>query len=414
MLGLGKVGKNVLLHYARENHRFKITWIADSRRVLTKRNNEPFDKKDVRKIVEIKDIASKAGDSPEYETRVSGSRVYEFDDFTNEMSIIREITCGTLRESIVIDTTSSRPQADYEVARNLIGCLAYCTGNKAPWADYQLCLRLYQKARRCSTFLGLNCTVGVWVDQMEILPILAQALRAGGVQFLKRDNSSFNLFFAKVGSGTPPNRAMLEIGSSGHLEKNDSYALPTEVKDQTLKARIAANICGIMRGQRPSKTQEATKFPLQAEPDSVNPIDIARWHKEGRKHGKYRALISEIDMDGRSIRWGVSFRELPHGHSLAKDFPGKCAFFVQPTHDARFNWSTDEGHFNSCPGSFTCSGFGGAARTASKLLWEAERTISLSQLSLDRECFPLPVLCSLAVGRSDATNLQRKLAKSLG
>ena len=414
MLGLGKVGKHVLLHYTRDNYRFKITWIADSRRILTKKNNEPFDKKDVRKIVQIKEIASKTGGSPEYETRISGSRVYEFDDFTNEMSIIREITRARLQESIVIDTTSSRPQVDYEVARNLIGCLAYCTGNKAPWADYQLCLRLYQKARRYKTFLGLNCTVGGWVDQMEILPILAQALRTGRIQFLKRDNSSFNLFFAKVGSGTPPNRAMLEIEASGYLEKNDSYALPTEVKDQTLKARIAANICGIMRGQRPSKTQETTKFALQEEPDSVNPNDIARWHKEGRKHGKYRALISEIGMNGRSIQWGVSFRELPHGHSLAKDFTGKCALFVQPTRDARFSWSTDEGYFNSYPRSFTCSGFGGPAKTASKLLWEVKRTISLSQFPLGRECFPLPVLCSLAVSRSDATNLQKKLAKSLG
>jgi len=217
LLGLGKVGRNLLLQYSIRNHRFKISWIADSRRFLTKRNQEPFSKKDVRKILWLRDRALKAGHCPEYEGHVSGCRVYDFDDLTNEISILRELTSDTLRHSVILDTTSSNAHTDAEIAQNIMGCLAFCTGNKAPWADYGISLHLYREAKRSTTFLGLNCTVGVWVDQMEILPIVAQALKSGGVQFLKRDNSSFNLFFAKVASGIAADRAIVEIGAKGHL-----------------------------------------------------------------------------------------------------------------------------------------------------------------------------------------------------
>ena len=413
LLGLGKVGRNLLLQYSIRNHRFKISWIADSKRFLTKRNQEPFSKKDVRKILALRDRALKAGHCPEYEEHVSGCRVYDFDDLANETSILRELTFETLHHSIILDTTSSNAPTDAEIAQNVMGCLAFCTGNKAPWADYGISLRLYREAKRSTTFLGLNCTVGVWVDQMEILPIVAQALKSGGVQFLKRDNSSFNLFFAKVASGIPADRAIVEIGAEGHLEKTGPDALSTEVKDQVLKASIAANICGILRGQPPSATQTSLEAVLQQGPGSVNPTDIARWHREGRKLGEYRALISEINIDAERLEWRVGFDKLPYGHPLARDFIGKCAIAIQVTQDSKFNWSTDDRHSNRAHRSFAYSGYGGAGRTAAKLLWEVERAISLSQSRLGQECFPLPVLCSLALGRRDATKLQRKLARNL-
>lgn len=413
LLGLGKVGRNLLLQYSIRNHRFKISWIADSRRFLTKRNQEPFSKKDVRKILGLRDRALKAGHCPEYEGHVSGCRVYDFDDLTNEISILRELTSDTLRHSVILDTTSSNAHTDAEIAQNIMGCLAFCTGNKAPWADYGISLHLYREAKRSTTFLGLNCTLGVWVDQMEILPIVVQALKSGGVQFLKRDNSSFNLFFAKVASGIAADRAIVEIGAKGHLEKTGPDALSAEVKDQMLKASIAANICGILRGQSPSATQTSLEAILRQGPSSVKPTDIARWHREGRKLGEYRALISEIIIDAESLEWRVGFDKLPYGHPLARDFIEKCAISVQVIQDSKFNWSSDDLHSKCAHRSFVYSGYGGAVRTAAKLLWEVERAISLSQLRLDQECFPLPVLCSLALGRSDAVNLQRKLARNL-
>jgi len=189
--------------------------------------------------------------------------------------------------------------------------------------------------------------------------------------------------------------------------------LSAEVKDQMLKASIAANICGILRGQSPSATQTSLEAILRQGPSSVKPTDIARWHREGRKLGEYRALISEIIMDAESLEWRVGFDKLPYGHPLARDFIEKCAISVQVIQDSKFNWSGDDLHSKCAHRSFVYSGYGGAVRTAAKLLWEVERAISLSQLRLDQECFPLPVLCSLALGRRDAVNLQRKLARNL-
>jgi hypothetical protein len=41
LLGLGKVGLNVLAHNAKETH-FNIYWIADSKNFLTKTDASPF------------------------------------------------------------------------------------------------------------------------------------------------------------------------------------------------------------------------------------------------------------------------------------------------------------------------------------------------------------------------------------
>ena len=412
LLGLGKVGKNVLLQYSREDHHFRISWVADSKRILTKRQRTPFSKTEAEKILEIRDVAKEQSQEREYEKRIYGCRVHSFEDHATEISIIHELMSETLQTTIILDATSSGAHENYGVAKNVMGCLAYCTGNKMPWADYELCSLLYREARRRATLLGLNCTLGVWVDQMEVLPILTRALKSGSVEFLKRDNSSFNFFFAKVGSGMAVDRAIAQIGASGHLEKIGPDALLTEVKDQTLKARIAANICAVMRGKAPPiERKSASKIRSPPTPDSVDPVEVARWHLEGRKRGKYPALVSEVNVNATSPRWEVGFRELPFGHPLARDFPGRCAIFARPTQDAKFTWSGDRSRKPSK--GFAYSGYGGAVRTAAKLLWEAERAISLSQLSLGEECFPLPVLCSLAAGRREAIVLQRRLARSL-
>jgi hypothetical protein len=409
LLGLGNVGRSLLLQYSLERHRFKISWIADSKHFLTKKDRKPFDKKDVRKIIALKNNALKKSVEPAYEEHVSGCQAYDFDNLANEISVIRDLTSGKLRHSVVLDATSSSPQADYAVAQNLMGCVAYCTGNKTPWADYEFCLSLYREARRRCTLLGLNCTLGVWLDQMEVLPLVVQAFETGEVQFLKRDNSSFNTFFAKVGSGITARRAMMQLEASGHLEKTGPGALSREVKDQGFKASIVANICGILRGEKPHKSV-SLKFHHTG-PDSLNAPDVARWHVEGRKLGKYRALVSDVYLNTRCVHWEVSFMELPNRHPLSRDFPEKCAMFVQPHEDAKFHWSKNV-RSNRSRG-FAYSGYGGAARTAAKLLWEVERAISLSDLPLNRECLPLPVLCSLAAGQRDAVTLRKRLARSL-
>jgi len=405
LLGLGKVGMSVLLQCSRENNHFRIAWVADSKRVLTKRKHAPFAKSDLEKIVEVKDTAKSKGLEQEYEKRIPECRVQSFEDCATEVSILSELIFETFQDTIVLDATSSSARENYEIAKSVMGCLAYCTGNKMPWADYELCSLLYRNAKRRATFLGLNCTVGVWVDQMEILPIITQALKSGSIEFLKRDNSSFNFFFAKVGSGMAVDKAIAEIEASGHLEKIGPDALLTEVKDQILKARIAANISAVIRRQASPIHRDTTP-----KPDDVEPAEVARWHLEGRKQGTYPALVSEIDVNVRRPRWEVGFRQLPTEHPLARDFPGKCAIFARPTEEAKFAWS---GSRSTSSKGFAHSGYGGAIRTATKLLWEAKRAISLSQLSVDKESFPLPVLCSLAAGRREESALQRRLARSL-
>jgi homoserine dehydrogenase len=409
LLGLGKVGKNLLLQYSNQNHSFTINLIADSKHILSKRNREAFSKIELQKIVAVKEKESPASHD-NYEDVIKGSCIDKFDTVEQELSTIFDLTSASLRDWVMLDMSLSSAEADCQIARKLMGCIAYCTGNKALWADYELCSDLYDEARRGRTQLGLNCTTGVWVNQMEVLPIVALALKRGRVDIRKRDNSSFNSFFSKVGQGLDSGRAISEIAAAGHLEKTGADTLSAEVKDQTYKACIAANICGILRGRRPNFHHKMTLGP--SGPESLSPADIAAWHLEGRKRGKYPALIGEIRMEDQELLCNIGFEELSKEDTLARDFPAKCAFSVRAHSDTRFLWSS------TMPKSrmrrYTNSDYGGAVRTAAKLLWETERAISLSQESeLEDDYSPLPILCALSAGRRDAKSLQTKLAKSL-
>jgi len=410
LLGLGKVGKNLLRQYANQNHSFTINLIADSKHILTKRNRQAFSKNDVQKIVAIKDKVSSTS-RVSYEIAIKGCRVYEFDKLKQELSAINDLVSGSIRNWVMLDTTLLGAEGDYRIARSLMGCVAYCTGNKAPWADYDLCFSLYNEAKRNRTQLGLNNTAGVWADQMEALPIVARALRRGRVEIWKRDNSSFNSFFCKVGQGVDFARAISQIAAAGHLEITGPNALSAEVKDQTYKARIAANICGILRNTTP-KLAKKMDSRTSAVPKSLRPADIAAWHLDGRKLGKYPVLLTKIRMDEQELLFNVRFEQLSKEDPLSRRFLYKTAFSVRAHVNARFSWSSTP--IRSRVRCYTNSDYGGAVKTAAKLLWEAERAISLSHIpKLEDDCFPMPILCALSVSRRDAKSLQMKLARSL-
>jgi hypothetical protein len=410
LVGLGKVGKNLLLRYSKQNHSFTVNFIADSKHVLSKSGGRTFSKRDLQKMVTIKNMESLASHK-DYGNSLKGCRVDEFDTFEQELSIIRDLTSSSICNWVILDMSQLSAEADCELVRRLLGCMAYCTGNKAPWADYQLCSDLYGEAKRRRTQLGMNCTTGVWVDQLEVLPIVVLGLKEGRVDVRKRDNSSFNSFFSKLGQGFDSDRAISEIAAAGHLEKSDASTLSAEVKDQTYKACISANICGILREKKPILSQEIYSGP-SAGPKSLSPRDIATWHLEGRKRGKYPALIGGIRMDDQELSCDITFEELSKEDTLARDFPAKCAFSVKAYPHTRFLWSSTRGKHSRR--GYANSGYGGASRTAAKLLWEAERAISLSQEAESDDGFsPLPILTELSAGRVNAKFLQMRLARSL-
>ena len=410
LLGLGKVGKELLLQYSNQNHSFNINFVADSKHVLSKRGGEAFAKSELRRIVAIKNEGPLASQE-NYQNAIKRCRFDEFDTLEQELSIILDLTSSSILNWVMFDTSQLSAEADCEIVRKLLGCLAYCTGNKAPWADYHLCSDLYKEAKRRRTQLGINCTNGVWADQMEALPIVALSLKEGRVEVRKRDNSSFNSFFAKLGKGLDPGRAISEIAAAGHLEKSDANSLSAEVKDQTYKACISANICGILRGKKPILSPEIRSGPLTG-PKSLSPSDIATWHLEGRERGRYPALIGRISMNDQELLCKIGFEELTKEDTLSRDFPAKCAFSVSPCPDARFLWSSTTA--KSGVRGYANSGYGGAVRSAAKLLWEVERAISLSQEArLESDFSPLPILLALYAGRSDAEFLQMRLARSL-
>jgi hypothetical protein len=335
--------------------------------------------------------------------------IYEFENLSQQVTILRDLTSNDKQDWVMFDTTFTQTKNDYAIADALMGCKAYCTANKTPWADYDSCSKLFQKAEESQTLLGLNCTVGVWLDQMEIIPVIMRNLISGRVDFLKRDNSSLNLFFTKIYSGLTVEETIRDLEASGHLDLPGANALVTEVKDQTLKARIAENICGILCSIRPVPI----KKPLIRSdgPKSIDPHAIAEWHLSGRKRGNYPALLSQINLDltNLSLRCEVAFVELADRHPLARDFPGKCAMSID-TSGARFTWSRE---YSPGPKRLTCSGYGGAKKTAAKIIAEANRSMALSYKKPHVFSSPLLVLSALEKNERAAKKLEKQISLKL-
>jgi len=144
-----------------------------------------------------------------------------------------------------------------------------------------------------------------------------------------------------------------------------------------------------------------------------DPSEIACWHISGRKTGVYPALVTEIVVNtkAKEISCSVQFAELTRGHPLARDFDGKSAIAIQGSNDVQFEWSPN---FKSRSGRklFVHSGYGGASKTAAKLLWEAKRATALINSRPRVQFSPIPVLWGLN-SQTEARRLERKLAANL-
>jgi len=403
-VGLGMVGRWVLSHTLRGGRDFPIYWLADSESVLS-RESEPFTAKEIRAIMNLKakgrSLSHHTQDAPK-------ARIDEFRDLREELRILRSIMTAK-EEWAVFDTAPLAPAEDYEMAKAMMGVAGFCTANKTSWADHGLCSDLYRYAERSETFLGLNCTTGVWVDQMESLPLVMKYTTKGRITITKRDNSSLNLFFAKVDSSVDPDEAMKEIEKAGHLEPG-AKDFSKEVHDQILKARIAANICGVLRGIKPRFVDETSTG--RDRPHSRSPVDIARWHREGDRKKGFRALVTRVVLDQdwkERLGCTVSFGELPRGSPLARHFPGKCAIHIE---SAGLPARVDENERQRGSGYFH-AGYGGAERTAAKLVWEAERIARLRSFMGKVPFTPLPVLYAESLGNEPEVRLREMIAASL-
>ena len=365
----------------------------------------------MRKLIQIKEqYPSRYGEK--CRTEVRGCVVREFENVQQEAELIAEMIPEPRKNWVIIDATTLNAEAGRMLARSVLGCACYCTANKNPWADHDLCAKLYGEAEETHTLLGLNCVAGVWVDQMEILPVVMQQLKSGRLSVVKRDNSSLNLFFEKVGSGIPAEKAVAIIAARGHLEPGRD-GLAGEVRDQTLKAKIAANISGLLSGFKADFADNTLSRSNPGNPLSLNPNDIADWHRSGRRKKLYPALITEIkvETDVKRISCAVSFDALPRGHPLARDFGGKSAISIQAFDNTEFMWTRKSKRKRR--GRFVHSGFGGGVKTAEKLLWEAKRAIELVKSCSMSTFSPIPILWALANQEVGAKRLEKKLANSL-
>lgn len=399
------MGRSTLSHILESGKGFPISWIADSKSIVSK-ESEPFTPKEIKTIIELKAKSR----SPVYGGRdLVNVRTDEFRGSRQELRILNSIMT-TKEEWIVFDTTALASIDDYELAKSMMGVAGFCTANKTSWADHILCSDLYHHAEKHETFLGLNCTTGVWVDQMESLPLVVKHFTRGHMTITKRDNSSLNTFFAMVDSSTKPDEAIKEIERAGHLEPG-SKDLSKEVHDQVLKASIAANICGILKGIRPYFDDETSNN--RDRPQSMSPADIARWHNEGYRNKEFRVLVTTIALDAnleKLLQCTVSFSKLPKGSPLAKHFFGKSAIYIEST---SFPCRSDEYRGQDSRGYFH-AGYGGGERTAAKLLWEARRISRLRPFRGKVPFTPMPVLFAEEIGHESEVRLREEIFASLG
>jgi hypothetical protein len=409
LVGLGKIGRDIL--QSSSDHRsIRFHWIVNKEYAIVKEHPGGFSPNDLKFILRPGMNSRTADFGRLCEKQIPDCRCYPLGSPADEADILRSLVRKPL-EWIVFDATSSKQETDYEIASAAIGCLGFCTANKTPWADHRMCAELYKEAREAETCLGLNCTTGVWVDQMDIIPIVMLGFQRGRIAITKRDNSSLNTFVSKVGSGKSAETALREITKAGLLEPG-AEGLSAEVHDQTLKARIATNICALLRGVE-SRFLDRTSA-LGAGLRSNGSRDIAEWHKAGREKGVYRALVSEIILDreiDESLQCEVYFKELQKGDPLAKDFVRKNAIFIESSSGTAFGWRKETGP--SDKRGFMHDGYADAAEAASKLLWEAEEILRMSR-SKGRKAFsPLPILLGLSRGEESATKLREEIATRL-
>ena len=399
LLGLGSVGRKVLeIFYAKPSEQLELMWTADSKRFFRRKDGEAFTRKNLRAILQMKENESEA--EMKQTVRDDSIEIVNFSNTSQEVSLVKdEIADG---KWIAIDSTYSKADTAYEIATRLFdsSIFSFITASKTAWANHDMCLKLYSKARETKTFLGLNCTLGVWVDQMEYLPLFLKLLGREKGLIAKRDNSSLNLFFTRLNQGWSPKKAFENVVAGGYLEPGAINLVP-EVRDQIIKLKAAANLCSAMTGFVLEKSDRASD---EVEDDLVSKADnkeLAKWFISGRKDGHYPALLSSIaiDGDGETINLEIKFSELDSEHVLAKDFPGKNAVSVR----------------KSGRGSeFAHAGYGGAPKTATKLIWEAERVSRLSDSGRRLSKFePMPIITAVELHDPDALQKQASIVSMI-
>jgi hypothetical protein len=397
LVGLGNLGRNFLQLQRRRASRFRLFWVTDSSHFVSRRDGREFGASEMSKVLRAKQGADGLQSLGE-PFRVSG-----FGSAKEEAHEISGFIEPNKGDWVIVDTTFLGARDSSLLASSFMGVAGFCTANKTPWADYERCRRLYAQAIDKKTFLGLNCTQGVWLDQMEYIPIAATRLETRIIQVTKRDNSSLNFLFNKASEGLSPDAIYRGLADGGYLEPGGTDLLP-EIKDQLIKARISANICSIVGGLDLRSREQTPSQILASGPASASVSDLCAWHISGRKDG-YPSLVTEMNLDGqsRTVNFGLSFRTLDRRHPLGRSFQGANAFSIAVT--------DGEG----AERSFTHRGGpGGSANTARRLAREADDVVRLAHLRSHGSFSPIPVLAGLAARDSRTLRSARKLLNVLG
>ena len=343
-----------------------------------------------------------------------GSVTYKkFDNLAKQTDLLQSIIGGRRDRWVIIDSTYTDAKSAFEISSTTMGCLAYCCANKTQWANYEFCRQLYERAGQEQTLLCLNCAQGVWLDQMEYLPVLLENFQSGKLNIVKRDNSSLNLFYEKIWKKISAANAFSQIARQGYLEPNASD-LFAEVKDQLIKAKVTQNFCSVITKIKAHETEQIQLNDLFSKtPSSANPEGIANWHISNRKQGLYPALISEVQVKTgpAEIKTDLAFANLPQDHPLARDFGGRNALCIEGD-EAHFTWTKNFRRNKKKRGFFVHSGFGGALKTADKLVWEAKRVRRLNSYKKWKEFSPIPVILGLKVGEAYAIHVKHELSNS--
>lgn len=393
LLGLGNLGRNVLLQVVERTDRFPLYWVADSSRIISRKDGKKLTASDVAKITRAKRGKKGLGGLP------ASFAATDFEGAKEEARILSEIIQPALDEWVVFDTTYLDARSAYGLASELMGALAICTANKTAWADPPMCRDLFSRARKQKTFLGLNCTQGVWIDQMEYVPVAASRLSTRTVHILKRDNSSLNFLFSRASEGLSPGQIYQALTDGGYLEPGGTDLLP-EIKDQQTKARITTNICAILGRLEVRSSKQSVPEVLASGPGSASVDDLCAWHISGRKCG-YPSLVTEIVMDGssRTMTCCLSFQILERKHPLGRSFHGANAFSIAVAQGGK---------------SFTHRGGpGGSVNTARRLIREAEEVMRLSGGRQTDSFSPIPILTGLSAGDKKAESRTRTLRELL-
>ncbi len=403
LLGLGQVGRNIIRRYGS----LGFHWVSDSKGIWRRTDGLSLREIDLTHIMKSKN-------SRLPKDTVRNVTYEEFDNLTKQTDLLQSIIGERRDRWVIIDSTYIDEKSAFEICGTTMGCLAYCCANKTQWANYELCRQLYERARREQTFLCLNCTQGVWLDQMEYLPVLLESFENGKLNLVKRDNPSLNLFYEKIWKKISPSNAFSQIGKQGYLEPNASD-LFAEVKDQLIKAKVTQNFCSILTKIKAHGTEQIQVDDLFSKiPKSARPEDIANWHTSNRKQGLYPALTSEVQLktEPPEIKTKLAFVNLPQDHPLARDFGGRNALCIEAD-EARFTWTNNSRRTKKKQGFFVHSGFGGARKTADKLVWEAKRVCRLNISKKRKEFSPIPVIFGLKVGESYAIHVKHALSNRL-